>query len=170
MALFVALVGACGGGGNNAANSGTNSQTTPAGECQTDDDCPGASSATFNNPDNAVCTSSQVRGNYCSECIYDSQCMPGFACRDATYCEELPPCTTGSDCSDKPGAVHDACIANFCDRCLDDADCDDEQVCYSAKCADRATVDPTCLDASCEGPCEIQYDGSGAATGIACVQ
>lgn len=157
---------------NNPDNAGTNSGTsnTPAAECTTDDDCPDASDATFANPANARCTMSAVRGNYCSECINDNQCGAGFACREATYCEELPPCGSGAECADQPGEVHQACIAGFCNFCLDDADCEADEVCYSRLCATRTTVDPTCIDTSCEGSCDIQYDANGAATGIACVQ
>lgn len=153
-------------GGENPLNT-----MTPTGECETDDDCPSADSMiTFANPDSAACTSSSLRGSYCSECINDGQCMAGFACRDATYCEELPPCSTGDECADQPGEVHGACISGFCSRCLDDADCEDDEICYSAQCATRSTVDPTCIDASCEGPCETEFDAAGVATGIACME
>ena len=176
LAGFVAIfVAACGGGGEensetNNANGSPNTTVMGDAECQTDDDCPAGSEATFANPQQATCVVSTFRANYCSECANDNQCLPGFACRDATFCEELPPCSAGSECADQPGEVHGACIRGFCDRCEDDADCEDDEVCYSAKCATRTAVDATCLEASCEGLCEIQYDAAGAATGVTCVQ
>ncbi len=168
--VIVAFAAACGNNDNNAANSATNTGTAPVSECAEDDDCPGGSTATFADAMNVKCTQSAVRGDYCSECINDRQCAAGFACRDATFCEELPPCNVGSDCADGGSEVHKACIARFCDFCVDDLDCGADEVCYSRLCATRTTVDPTCLDVSCEGPCEIQSNADGVSTGISCVQ
>lgn len=173
--LSAALVG-CGPSDNNGSSTnGTNGSTTNntaiAAECATDDDCPAASNATFANADNVICTDSTFRGAYCSECEIDSQCPDNHACRNATYCEELPPCDTGIDCGlSADDQVHLACISGACDRCIDDADCAMDEICYSAKCATRTEVDPTCIDASCEGLCEIETDSDGVPTGVACVQ
>jgi len=156
-----------GGGNNGGSNNGANN--VPEGECEVDDDCPGASEATFLHAENVVCTQSTLRGSYCSECINDAQCMTGEACRDATYCFTLAGCQTGEDCSDNPGEVHQACIRGFCNDCMDDADCEMDEICYSRRCATRSTVDPTCIDASCEGPCEITYGADDAPTGVACM-
>ena len=172
---FVLAMG-CGNGGSDNNNNGTNNGTTQgtnngttavSGECATNDDCPGGSDATFARPENAVCTAG-IDGNYCSECVNDAQCMTGEACRDATFCYTLPACTVGEDCSDNPGEVHQACIDGFCKDCVDDADCGDGEVCYSRRCATRDTVDPTCVDATCEGPCDITYDADNTPTGVAC--
>ena len=75
----------------------------------------------------------------------------------------------GADCGDAASEVHKACIARFCDFCLDDADCEDDEVCYSRLCATRDKVDPSCIDVSCEGTCEIQPGDGGVPTGISCV-
>lgn len=168
---------ACGNGGGSNNGDGTNNGSSnngganngAAGECQTDEDCPGASEATFLNDDNVVCTASEVRGRYCTECVNDAQCPAGHACQNATNCYELPPCSVGADCSDAPGEVHQACVNGFCSNCDDDVDCEADEVCYSLRCATRSTVDPSCIDATCEGPCEITYDGDGTPTGVACM-
>lgn len=176
LVILTGALAACGnsGGNNGDNNDGTNGDNgdngVSAGECTTDDDCPGASDATFANPDNVVCASSLARPSYCSECVNDGQCERGYVCRDVTYCEELPPCDVGADCASDASEVHLACVDGFCDQCGDDFDCEDDEVCYSKQCATRTTVDPTCLEATCEGPCEIQYATSGAATGIACME
>lgn len=170
VALSAFGCGKNGGGDNNGeTNNGGGVNNVPEGECTVDEDCPAASEAEFLHPENVVCTESAVRGAYCSECINDAQCQTGEACRDATYCFTLSGCQKGADCSDNPGEVHQACIAGFCKDCIDDADCEMDEVCYSRRCATRSTVDPTCIDASCEGPCEITYGGDGAPTGIACM-
>lgn len=174
MALLAASI-SCGGNnsdGNNTSNGTTNSGITPMSACQTDEDCPGDSTVAYANPDNVGCAvrSAELGGNYCSECVNDSQCLAGFACRESTFCEELPACSVGSDCADPGSEVHKACIGNFCDFCQDDADCEADEVCYSRLCATRDAVDPTCIDVSCEGLCEIQSDGDGVATGISCVE
>jgi hypothetical protein len=173
LVLSLSLAVSCGkaannGDGSNNGNNGSNSSSADD-ECQTNDDCPAASDATFLRPDEAVCADSSFRGKYCTECANDQQCEKGEACRDATYCVELPPCETGDDCSDNPGEVHQACISKVCDFCIDDADCESDEVCYSRLCATRTEVDPTCIEASCEGTCEIQYDDDGAATGVSCL-
>jgi hypothetical protein len=171
LVLFVMACGKSannGDGGSGSNNAGTNSMSMND-QCQTDDDCPAASDATFARPDEVICADGFM-GKYCSECVNDQQCEKGEACRDATYCEVLPPCEIGQDCADSAASeVHQACIDRTCDFCIDDADCEDDEVCYSRLCATRDTVDATCIDASCEGACDIQYDDDGAATGVSCL-
>lgn len=141
--------------------------------CIVDSDCPNDPDVTFANPDAASCAqrSEALGGNYCTECVNDSQCPQGFACRMSTFCERLNACTEGADCAVAGSVVHMACIAGSCDLCLGDADCDPGEVCYDRVCAERSAVDESCLDLSCEGVCEIILDEStGAATGIECLE
>lgn len=172
--LAAMAIASCGDGsgsennGGGTENNGAGNNGGGGGECSADEDCPAGSTATFARPETVVCATDINGVGYCSECINDQQCLRGFACRDATYCFELPPCQTGSDCSDAAGEVHQACVSGFCDRCTDDLDCEDDEVCYSAQCATRDKVDPTCLDASCASACEISHDANGVSTGVTC--
>lgn len=176
--VLVLFLVACGGSGSNDDN-GNNGAPANSGhvaaedECDSDDDCPAASAATFADPDQVTCKPSAL-GAYCTECETDGQCGRGYACREATYCEQLPACDRGTDCAADGAKVHKACIARYCDFCVDNSDCGDGEVCYSRLCVAEESIDAACLSVegsapSCTGRCEVQTTDE-VATGISCVE
>ncbi|GEM_PF-3884655 len=173
--LFIVLLGFACGGGDDPATTAENNGTPATNFCAMTSECPTTGSLSgwpaFEQQSKLSCEADVEGNGYCSECLFDSSCEAGFGCVNRTYCAKLDPCNIGSDCTEEDSQIHLACIKSLCSPCDDEIDCDSSkgEMCYNRLCVPRINVEPTCIDGSCEGTCDILSDLDGNPKGFECV-
>lgn len=80
------------------------------------------------------------------KCKKDSQCPPGFVCRDGLCVEKPPGCTDKDDCPPGHECRDGKCVK--VSGCASDADCPKGQVCKDGRCVDEAPAQPASLAVS----------------------
>ena len=114
-----------------------------------------------------------IDGNgYCTECQFGTDCEVGFGCVNRTHCEKLDPCSIGLDCAVGDSQIHLSCQKSLCAPCDDEIQCDVNggEMCYNRLCVPRINVEPTCIDGTCEGTCNVLDDLDGNPKGFECVK